>query len=143
MDALPEKVSQWARRMAVEIDPDYEPLAPMYLAAYLRGGKERKQLFEQTATVAGLLMLVLAAFFAKLATGGITPEVLARLLDLSRSFFCGRAWLFAGMAMLILPWPLMVSRWERLFCTAGRRYRRWDKGGALASLLLAIVAAWV
>ncbi|MGE4561228.1 MAG: hypothetical protein AB7E77_13575 [Desulfobulbus sp.] len=54
MDALPEKVSQWSRRIAVEIDPDYEPLAPMYLAAYLRGGNERRQLFEQVATVGGV-----------------------------------------------------------------------------------------
>ncbi|MGE4561229.1 MAG: hypothetical protein AB7E77_13580 [Desulfobulbus sp.] len=103
-----------------------------------------RQLLFPAASVAGLLMLVLAALFAKLATGGIRSEDLAGLLDMGRSFFCEHAWLFAGMAMLILLWPLMANGWERLFCTAGRRYRRWDKGGALASLFLAIAAicAW-
>lgn len=55
MDALPERAADWARKIAMEIDPAYEPLAPIYLEAYVRGGKERQQLFERVATVGGVV----------------------------------------------------------------------------------------
>lgn len=54
MGVLPKIADQWARKIAVEIDPAYEPLAPMYLEAYLCGGKKRRQLFEQVAMVGGV-----------------------------------------------------------------------------------------
>jgi hypothetical protein len=54
MGVFPEIADHWARKIAVEIDPAYEPLAPMYLKAYLRGGKERQQLFEQVPMVGGV-----------------------------------------------------------------------------------------
>ena len=51
----PEALSKWAKRIASEVDPEYEPLAPMMLEAYLRGGRERKQLFDSAPTVGAIL----------------------------------------------------------------------------------------
>jgi hypothetical protein len=55
MNLLPDNAADWARKIAMEIDPAYEPLAPMYLEAYVRGGRERQQLFEQVAVVGGVV----------------------------------------------------------------------------------------
>jgi hypothetical protein len=51
----PEMMDRWAKRIAVEIDPDREALAPMMLKAYMRGGRDRKQLFECAPTLGGVL----------------------------------------------------------------------------------------
>ena len=64
----PELVN-WAKRTALEVDPDNEDLAPMMLNAYLQGGQNRKQLFERDAVVGsfsseGILPLLAFAFTA-------------------------------------------------------------------------------
>lgn len=51
----PETLSKLAKRIAIEIDPEYEALAPMMLEAYMRGGRERRQLFETAPTLGGIM----------------------------------------------------------------------------------------
>lgn len=54
-EQLPTNLAIWAKRIAQEVEPEQEDLAPMMMAAYLRGGKERKQLFENKSELGGFL----------------------------------------------------------------------------------------
>jgi hypothetical protein len=54
-EQLPTELTEWATRIAMEVEPEREALAPMMMAAYLRGGRERSQLFESTPTLGGFL----------------------------------------------------------------------------------------
>ncbi|MFO1434065.1 MAG: hypothetical protein U1F76_28920 [Candidatus Competibacteraceae bacterium] len=67
--ALSPNLVAWAKRIALEIDPDNEALVPMMLDAYLQGGAKRKQLFESDAMVGsfaaeGIVSLLGFAFMA-------------------------------------------------------------------------------
>ncbi len=56
---MPEQLSAnfavWAKRIAQEVEPEQEDLAPTMMAAYLRGGRDRKQLFESKSELGGFL----------------------------------------------------------------------------------------
>ena len=77
-----------------------------------------------------------------LVTGGLTFEAVIRILHVGRAAFADKYWIFGGMAVLVLLWPFFVHGWERIFAEEERAYRRWEHGRAMASLSLAMVAAW-
>ncbi len=54
-DFSSDSISKWAKRIAAEIEPESEALAPMMMEAYLRGGRDRRQLFENKAELGGFL----------------------------------------------------------------------------------------
>lgn len=77
--ALSPNLVAWAKRIALEIDPDNEALAPMMLDAYLQGGAKRKQLFENDAMVGSFAAEGIASLlgFAFMALSFIGNELTA------------------------------------------------------------------
>lgn len=73
-----DMLNKWAKMIAVEVAPEYEPLAPMMMTAYLRGGKERKQLFESASIAGGFLPDGGLSFlpYAFLALSGIAAPLM-------------------------------------------------------------------
>jgi hypothetical protein len=76
--ALSPELEAWAKRIAQDVDPDNEDLAPMMLDAYLQGGAKRKQLFARDVMAGSFLaegMEPLLAF-AFMALGFIGKELM-------------------------------------------------------------------
>lgn len=96
----PEILNKWARSIAVEVDPAREALAPMMVEAYLRGGRQRRQLFESVDTPGGFLPegAISLLPYAFLALSWVANELmhLARnggLSALSDLLSCWKSWL--------------------------------------------------
>ena len=84
-----------------------------------------------------LFVLILFGLFAKLPGDGFKVETLLWLLGLAWDAFARQYWVFGGMAVLLLAWPLLAPHWERFFTGKDRAYASWDAGRSLASLVLA------
>lgn len=111
----PEMLSKWARRIAVEVDPEREALAPMMMEVYLRGGRERRQLFESASTV-----------------GGILPDGGASLLPYA---FLALSWVATGLMQMCSAGGLsalsdLLSCWKNLLELVKTRKRLKEEAGA-------------
>ena len=98
-----EILSMWAKRIAVEVEPEREAIAPMMLDAYLHGGRERRQLFARVPMVGGILPDGGASLlpYAYLALSTLAAELVhlcsgKGLSTLSDLLSCWKNWLELG-----------------------------------------------